>query len=243
MAAMKNWPAKDPQAVLDYSYTIPLEAGDAVASHTFEKLSGDVVIDSSGRLGAVVTAWLSGGTEGEISTFRVAWITSAGRADDEEISIAIASNANLLLDTDDADAAALKAAFPKFAAVADPTIEFWLTRARRAVDDSWCEDDRQMGEMLLAAHYLTLEGFGTGAEAQLAAEGMAGMQQIRSGQLALQKSGAMADAAAGSLDSTSYGQRYLELLRQNRGGPRVAPTGALPDALLYEPIYYVGSSS
>ena len=141
-----------------------------------------------------------------------------------------------------ATAADLKAQLTRFAEVADATIEAWLTRARRTVDDSWCEDDRAFGEILLAAHYLTLEGFGTGAEAQLAAEGMAGMQAIRSGQLSLQKAEPMANAKAGTFESTSYGQRWLELLQQNRGGPRVAPTGSLPDALLFEPIYFAGSS-
>lgn len=142
-----------------------------------------------------------------------------------------------------ATAADLKARFARFAAVADETIDIWLTTARRDVDASWCEDDRAYAEMLLAAHHLTTEGFGTGTEAQLAADGLAGMQSIKSGQLSLTVSDAMANAKPGSVESTTYGQRFLELLRKNRGGPRVAPTGSLPDALLYEPLYYVGSSS
>jgi hypothetical protein len=141
-----------------------------------------------------------------------------------------------------ATAADLKAQFARFADVADATIELWLTRARRMVDDGWCEDDRAFGEMLLGAHYLTLEGLGTGTEAQLAADGLAGMQSIKSGQLSLTRGGAGADQAAGQLGSTSYGQRFLELLAQNTRGPRVAPTGALPDAPLYDPLYYVGAS-
>jgi len=36
-----------------------------------------------GRSGAEVTVWLSGGTDGEVSTFRVAWETTAGRIDDD----------------------------------------------------------------------------------------------------------------------------------------------------------------
>ena len=38
---MATWTAKDPDAVQDYVYTLPLDEGDSVASATFEKLGGD----------------------------------------------------------------------------------------------------------------------------------------------------------------------------------------------------------
>lgn len=142
-----------------------------------------------------------------------------------------------------ATAADLKALLTKFATVADATVEIWLERARRSVDDSWAEDDRAHGEILLAGHYLTLEGLGTGAEAELAKAGLSGMQTVRSGKLSFTKGGAMADAAAGSLESTSYGQQYLALLRQNRGGARVTPSGTIPDDQLYRGPFYFGGSS
>jgi hypothetical protein len=240
---MQNWPAKDRDAVLDYTYTIPLDAGDSVASYTLEKLAGDVVIDSEGRAGAIVTVWLSGGTSGENAFFRIAWVTAAGRENDDLISLSITNNEAGIAGYVPATAATLKSAFAKFADVSDWSIEYSLKRARRDVDDSWCEDDRAHAEILLAAHYLTLDGFGTGTEAQLAADGLSGMQSIKSGQLSLTVSDAIANAKPGSIEATTYGQRFLELMRKNRGGPRVAPTGSLPDALLYEPLYYVGSSS
>lgn len=142
-----------------------------------------------------------------------------------------------------ATATDLKALLTKFAAVADAAIEPWLTRARRSVDDSWSEDDRAHAEILLAAHYLTLEGFGSGAEAELAAAGLSGMQSVRSGKLQFTKAPREAGQSQSSLLSTSYGQQFHELLMQNRGGARVTPTGTIPDQQLYDgPIYYRGSN-
>lgn len=133
------------------------------------------------------------------------------------------------------DAAALKARFPRFDQVADATIEIYLTDARRNVDASWCEDDRALSEMLLAAHNLTLEGLGSGTESELAAEGLGDLKSLRSGSLQFTKSDASMDAAAGTYGSTTYGRRYLQLLKSNRGGARVTPTGAFP-----RPLYPYG---
>lgn len=133
-----------------------------------------------------------------------------------------------------ATAASLKAAFTKFTAVADETVEFWLTRARRSVDASWTEDDRAMGEMLLACHYMTLEGLGAGTEAQIAAEGLGDFTSVKSGQFSFtRKDGGEGSADAGSLGSTSYGRQWLTLCRVNRGGARITPTGSVPDSSLY----------
>lgn len=128
----------------------------------------------------------------------------------------------------------LQAAFPRFADVADATVEYWLVRARRVVDESWTEDDYQMGQMLLAAHYMTLNGLGTGAEAETAANGTGDYQSIKSGSLTLtrfQQSGS--STAQGELRSTTYGRQFDALLRQNKAGPRVMGTGALPTSPLF----------
>lgn len=126
----------------------------------------------------------------------------------------------------DATASDLKAAFPRFDAVADVTVEYWLTRAQRSVDDTWTEGDYAMGQMLLAAHYMVLEGLGTGTEAELASKGMAGLKSVRSGSFAFER----VDGASSrnSLASTSYGERFMALARVNVGGPRVTDTGTLP---------------
>lgn len=133
-----------------------------------------------------------------------------------------------------ATAADLKAAFTKFSAVADETVEFWLTRARRSVDDSWTEDDRAMGEMLLACHYMTLEGLGSGTEAQIAAEGLGDFTSVKSGQFSFtRKDGADSSTAAGTISSTTYGRQWLSLAQANRGGARITPTGSVPNSSLY----------
>lgn len=137
-----------------------------------------------------------------------------------------------------ATAADLKAKFPRFAAVADATVESYLTDARRRVDGSWTEDDRAMGEMLMACHLMTLEGLGTGTEAEIAAAGLGDFKSVRSGQFSFTRGEGDNMAAAGTLGSTSYGKRWADLARINRGGPRVGATGTVPNSSLYPDPYY-----
>lgn len=137
-----------------------------------------------------------------------------------------------------ATAADLKAKFPRFDAVADATVESYLTDARRRVDASWTEDDRATGEMLLAAHYMTLEGLGSGTEAEIAAAGLGDFKSVRSGQFSFTRGEGSDMAAAGTMKSTSYGRRWLDLAQINRGGPRVGATGTVPDYPPYPDPYY-----
>lgn len=122
----------------------------------------------------------------------------------------------------------LKAAFSAFAAVEDATIEFWIERAGRLVDTSWTEGDYQMGQMLLAAHYMVINGLGTGAEAAAAAAGASGFKRMKSGSLDLERFESASGGSAEGFSSTSYGQQFLALLRVNKGGPRVTATGTVP---------------
>ncbi len=133
-----------------------------------------------------------------------------------------------------ADAETLKAKFPRFDAVDDAVVESWLTDARRRVDASWLEDDRANGEMLLACHYMTLEGLGTGTDAEIAAAGLGDFTSVKSGSFSFtRKDGSGEGAAAGSIGSTTYGRRWASLAKANRGGARVTPTGTVPDQPLY----------
>lgn len=226
----QTWPAKDPQAVLDYRYTIPLDEGDTVASHTFEKLSGDVVIDSESLVGADVVAFLSGGTDGETAVFRAGWTTTGGRTDDAILLLPIAANEPIALAlTGFAKPlpAHLIARYPAFAAVDPATIRYWLTDAERSVDTSWNEGDYAAALMALAAHNMALAGLGAGSAALSALP--AGVTRIKSGSFEAAITDAAANArATGSFDATRYGQEYQMLLRRNKAGPRVAPTGRIP---------------
>jgi hypothetical protein len=227
---MSVWPSKDPQAVADYQYTIPLDEGDTVASYTLTKMTGDVVIDSDSNAGAVVTAWLSGGTDGETAVFRIAWATTGGRDDDDVITLTVSSHeyeALVLTDYAKPLPPHLKARYPAFAAVDAGTIQFWLTDAERFVTDSWTEGDYAAGLMALAAHNMALAGYGTDAAALASVP--AGITRMRSGSFELGFTESAANArATGSLESTRYGQEYQALLKANRGGPLIQPTGVVP---------------
>lgn len=123
--------------------------------------------------------------------------------------------------------ATLIAQFPAFAAVDEATVEFWLTRAATVVT---FDDPDDLAQMLWSAHYLTINGYGSGTDAQLAAQGLAGASSIRSGSLSVTFD---KGAALTGFGSTVYGRQYLDLARAaGLGGPLVAPTGAMCDALL-----------
>lgn len=111
----------------------------------------------------------------------------------------------------------LKMRFPAFAGVPDPVIQGALDEAGGRVDLSWREVDYQPAMLLYAAHVMTLDGLGTGAEAEAAKAGMGGFKSFRSGQLSLDRgsAGSGSSAGAGGLASTSYGARFLALLRFN----------------------------
>lgn len=239
---MPSWSAKDPDAVKDYVYAIPLDAGDSITAgnYTFTKLSGDVVVDSHDLnlvpytdaddvLRQDVTVWLSGGTAGETAVFEITWSTVGGRDDDDHITIAIADDPAVLVFSGYAKPAPLhlQARFPAFADVSVDTIQYWLTDAERLVTDSWVEGDYAIGLMLLAAHNMVLNGLGTGAEAAAAAAGASGYKVMRSGSLTLERfdAGSNTSQAGTGFASTTYGAQFLQLLRANRGGPRVVGTG------------------
>jgi len=229
----KTWPAKDPQAVLDYLYTIPLDEGDSVSSYTLEKLSGSVAIDSDSRALADVTAWLSGGEDGETSIFRLAWVTAGGREDDAILLLPVEANEPAplaLTGYAKPSAAHLIMKYPAFADVSPATIGFWLTDSERFVTPAWGEVDYAAGLMSLAAHNMALLGLGAGVEGLSGLP--AGVNRIRSGSLDVSFTDAGANLRVnGGFAATLYGQEYDVLLRRNRGGPLIAPTGAPIDGI------------
>lgn len=231
---MSTWPSKDPDAVLDYEYTIPLDTGDSVSSYTFTKLTGSVVIDSDSRSGADVTVTLSGGTDGETAVFRIAWATLGGRDDDDVITLFVSSHeyvALVLTDYAKPLPPHLRARYPAFATVEAGTIQYWLTDAERYVSDAWSEGDYAVGLMALAAHNMTLAGYGDAAAAALSVIPV-GVSRFKSGTLDVTLTEQATNARlSGELGATRYGIEYLALLRRNRAGPLVAPTGVAPDGV------------
>lgn len=121
----------------------------------------------------------------------------------------------------------LKALFPAFAAVANEAVQAWLDRAARIVTDAWPEADRKHGKMLLASHYMTVHGLGTGAEAAMAAAGASGFKSMRSGSLSLDRGDTSGTDRMGEYGTTQYGRQFWPLLRIYAGGPRVTGTGTV----------------
>lgn len=129
------------------------------------------------------------------------------------------------------DYAKFKAVFPAFAAAPDATIDFWWAQAALIVDRraDCLGEGAELAQMLLVAHYLVLAGIGTGAEAQMAAQGMASFKSIKSGSLSLDRG--ESKSAGGQFATTSYGQRFWAMLLPCVSGPRVTGTGHLPGGL------------
>lgn len=82
---------KDPNAVLDYPISFSAwlaDISDTYASHTVTT-TGGLVVDSSSQSAGVITPILSGGTIGEIATFKIRIVTTGGRTDDRTFYLSI----------------------------------------------------------------------------------------------------------------------------------------------------------
>lgn len=111
----------------------------------------------------------------------------------------------------------LAARFPAFAAVPPATLAQAIAEAQTRVDTGWLPGDYAIAILLLAAHGLTLDGLGTGAEAASAAAGTLGFAALRSGGLSLERQRPPRGAPEPSiLAETTYGRRFLALLKVNR---------------------------
>ena len=90
---------KDPDAVLDYSqdWTTYLAAGESISSSTWAIEGGDAapvttalaISGTPSLVGAVATAFVSGGTKGQVYTLRNRIVTNQGRTDDRSWTIRV----------------------------------------------------------------------------------------------------------------------------------------------------------
>lgn len=121
------------------------------------------------------------------------------------------------------------ALFPAFAAVSDEAYDFWSDQAVLITEPmEACLGERMdLATMLVTAHNLTLQGIGTGTDAQMAAQGAGSFTRIKSGTLELERSKNDAAEGMGEYGATSYGQRVYPMLRACVAGPRVTGTGAV----------------
>lgn len=89
-AQLPAW-VHDPNAVLDYTvdWTDWLADGETITDHEVVVTSGNVVIGTTGVIGGLVHAWISGGTKGTQSAVRYRITTSALRTDDRTIILSV----------------------------------------------------------------------------------------------------------------------------------------------------------
>lgn len=205
----KSWPPKTPDAVLDYIYTIPVDEGDSVSSHTVDILAGSIVKDSDTRTAADVTVTLSGGVDGETNVFQIAWVTAAGREDDAIVTIQVVALENL-----EPRIAELRAMFPAFETVPDATIALWLRKSDVSIAH-WPAADQNDAALYLAAHNMASIGLGKGTAP-------AGVTSFKSGTFSVQMSDKAASATGYA--STIYGRQYLAMCARIFGGARLVRT-------------------
>lgn len=141
--------------------------------------------------------------------------------------------------------AEFKAMYPAFAAIGDDTVQLYLTKAERMVDQSWTVGDYPYGIMALAAHYMVTAGLGTGAEAEVNAQGMGSFTTIRSGQLTLQRaatSGSGGNDPYAEFSGSVYGRDFLSMLRRNKPAVAVAraPLAGPPGTPAYDAWPWLG---
>lgn len=115
-------------------------------------------------------------------------------------------------------AAAFKTRYPKFASVADETVQLYLNEAAAVVNSGdWVESDKDKATSLLAAHNLSSEGLGSSADAQFG-----DFKRLKIGSLELERAASVAASSNPSIfETTKYGREYLALMRSNFAGPLV----------------------
>lgn len=116
----------------------------------------------------------------------------------------------------------LRTIWPVFAEVSDDSAQYWLDQALPAVASFGTQADH--AQLLLGAHYLTINGIGAGADAQLAGQGLLGAKSIRSGSLSVDFG---EGGSATGLATTSYGRQFMAIAAGYIGGAMVTDTGTL----------------
>lgn len=122
-------------------------------------------------------------------------------------------------------AAAFKARHPRFAAVADATVNVYIAEAARTVTTAWSHDDYADGIMYLAAHLMVMEGALAPTAVALGVGNQ--IKSTKAGEVEVEfAADAKPDGTSSRLwqnyGATIYGQRYLELASRNGGASDAA---------------------
>lgn len=212
---MLNWPAKDPDEVLDYRWEPVIDAGDTLSSITLARIAGDVVTDSTVEDATGITLVLSGGNDGA-NVFRGLASTIGGRTFEEYITLPVVSKPDAGL------VASLKARYPAFTNVDAATIAYWLTDAERYVG-AW-GDDRDVGLISIAARNMVAAKVSGIAASDASGLGGSGVTSFRSGSFSAQIT---EDAANGKLTGL-WDADWAGLVRIYGAGLGVASPGFVP---------------
>lgn len=88
MSASQTMPPKDPNAVLDYEidWSSWLATSETISTSTWTVPTG-ITKDSDTHTTTTTTAWLSGGTAGNIYTLTNRIVTNQGRTEDRSIYV------------------------------------------------------------------------------------------------------------------------------------------------------------
>jgi hypothetical protein len=123
-----------------------------------------------------------------------------------------------------------KVRFPEFSSVGGALIDLVIDEAVSVVGDTWLEKDRARAQMLLVAHNLSMEGEPQRSASTLSGETPDNPQQgaissIKVGDVDISYSNRPSQSNPGTgvianeLLKTSYGVRYLEIMKLNFRGP------------------------
>lgn len=229
---MQNeWDTKDPDERdrFGIDWRTRLNGRTIVASSWTLVVAAGLIIDAESFDDNFAYVTLDGGTDGAVAVIQNTVTTDSGDELEETRRLPIVSSAGFTASGYTVPtAAAFVTAFPRFRAADAGAVAMALEEGAGRVDTSWREADYGRAIMLYAAHVLTLDGHGTGTEAQVAAEGLGDFQRIKSGSLDLTRFDRARGSDMSTYDATSYGKRFKELLRLNFAGPRIVRSHAAP---------------
>ena len=198
--------SKAPGERIAYLWTPPLATGDTITgTPTVTLVTGTAAIDGVSLVGQDVKIWLISGAHGETAEFLCECDTTGGETLQETIYLPVNSTALSAL------GAKLVQIWPAFAAVATAAIDYWLDEA--AIVANWGNDHAQM---LLACHYMAVNGLGTNPVAT-------GLTKFKSGTVDMTFSEQQANTIG--FAQTIYGQQFSILLRRRHAGPRTISAG------------------
>ena len=199
--------SKAPGERLGYLWTPPLASGDTITgTPTVTRINGTAsAVDVLRITPTQVKIFFISGSDGETAEF-LCQVTTVG-TDVLQETIYLPVNVTSYSTV----ATKLVQVFPAFAKVPPALIDYWLDEA--AIIANWGNDHAQM---LLACHYMSINGLGTDAA-------VSGVTKFKSGTVDMTFSEAKANAIG--LNQTVYGQQFYILLRRRQAGPRIIAAG------------------